>query len=152
MLRPILIGQGVTMLGTRLVRRHAQHGHSQGIRRTLKSEPLDTMNTRRKDPKMLSFFLQGLYCVLAWSIRGSLSSVRRQQDLELPPKNDTSTIRASNTFCGSGLCTSSVYSPLSQTRLILVSHLCTCISLQPCVSYTFGLWILVCVWYQSEPK
>ena len=38
-----------------------------------------------------------------------------------------------------------VFSPLSQTRLILVSYLCTCISLQPCVSNMFGLWILVCV-------
>ena len=36
-------------------------------------------------------------------------------------------------------------SPLSQTRLILVSYLCTSISLLPCVSNTFGLWVLVCV-------
>ena len=51
----------------------------------------------------------------------------------------------SNTFCGSW----SVYiisiQPLSQTRLIVVSYLCTCISILPCVSNTFGLWILVSV-------
>ena len=33
--------------------------------------------------------------------------------------------RVSNTFVVPGPCTSSVYSPLSQTRLILVSYLCT---------------------------
>ena len=46
-------------------------------------------------------------------------------------------------FVFPGPCTSSGYSPLSQTRLILVSYLCICISLLPCVSNTLGLWILV---------
>ena len=45
--------------------------------------------------------------------------------------------RVSNTFCGPGLCTSSVYSALSQTRLSLVSYLCKSLAL--CLKH---VWIV----------